>query len=259
MRRAPRPEKHSREVTRVMPGLFTPNRIRMIAAHAELAAGPAHAARAACTLRSSRRWAGSPGRRRTRSFSATARAQLTLDRVQTWETSASTSTDRRRRASSRRGSRPRRSRGERSASARTLPQRRFRDYTGASDGPKKPKAAAPSDAEVVDGELVDADEPVDVEPGEPDAAELADEDVPADDALPAVIDAADDDDEPSTTRPPRTRSCPSRSRPLAGAARSAAALHPGHPPLSRCSRARTSTSWPRSSSRPATSRRRAAW
>ena len=59
--------------------------------------------------------------------------------------------------------------------------------------PKKPKPAAPTDAEVVDGELVDADDPVDVEPGEPDATELADEDVPSDDALPAVIDADDDE------------------------------------------------------------------
>jgi RNA polymerase sigma-32 factor len=57
---------------------------------------------------------------------------------------------------------------------------------------KKPKPAAPSDAEVVDGELVDADDPVDVEPNEPDAAELADEDVPSDDALPPIVD--DDDD-----------------------------------------------------------------
>src|SRR5205807_1615737 len=59
---------------------------------------------------------------------------------------------------------------------------------------KKPKPAAPSDAEVVEGELVDPSDdgdPVDVEP---DAAELADEDVPADDALPPVIDAGDDDD-----------------------------------------------------------------
>jgi len=59
--------------------------------------------------------------------------------------------------------------------------------------PKKPKPAAPTDAEVVDGELVEADDAVDVEPGEPDATELADEDVPSDDALPAVIDADDDD------------------------------------------------------------------
>lgn len=62
---------------------------------------------------------------------------------------------------------------------------------------KKPKAPpsssqAPSkDPEVVDGELVDADDPVDVEPAEPDARELADEEVPADVALPPA-----DDDEP---------------------------------------------------------------
>jgi RNA polymerase sigma-32 factor len=61
---------------------------------------------------------------------------------------------------------------------------------------KKPKPAAPTDAEVVDGELVEADDSVDVEPDEPDAAELADEDVPSDDALPAVIDASDDDGAP---------------------------------------------------------------
>ncbi|MGZ3426586.1 MAG: RNA polymerase factor sigma-32 [Polyangia bacterium] len=57
---------------------------------------------------------------------------------------------------------------------------------------KKPKPAAPSDAEVVEGELVDADEPVDVEPDEPDTAELADEDVPADDALPPIVDEDED-------------------------------------------------------------------
>jgi RNA polymerase sigma-32 factor len=56
---------------------------------------------------------------------------------------------------------------------------------------KKPKAA-PNDAEVVDGELVDADDPVDVEPNEPDAAELADEDAPSDDALPPVGDGDED-------------------------------------------------------------------
>jgi RNA polymerase sigma-32 factor len=57
---------------------------------------------------------------------------------------------------------------------------------------KKPKALAPTDAEVVDGELVDPSDdgdPVDVEP---DAAELADEDVPGDDALPPIVDADDD-------------------------------------------------------------------
>ncbi|HEX9101881.1 MAG TPA: RNA polymerase factor sigma-32 [Polyangia bacterium] len=58
--------------------------------------------------------------------------------------------------------------------------------------PKRPKPAAPTDAEVVEGELVDGDEPVEVEPSEPDSAELADEEVPADDALPPI---ADEDDE----------------------------------------------------------------
>ncbi|HEX6838984.1 MAG TPA: RNA polymerase factor sigma-32 [Polyangia bacterium] len=61
---------------------------------------------------------------------------------------------------------------------------------------KKPKPAAPSEAEVVDGELVDADEPVDVEPAEPDTAELADEEVPNDDALPAVSDGDDEEEAP---------------------------------------------------------------
>ena len=61
---------------------------------------------------------------------------------------------------------------------------------------KKPKPAAPTEAEVVEGELVDADEPVDVEPGEPDTAELADEEVPADDALPPITDGDDEDEAP---------------------------------------------------------------
>ena len=59
--------------------------------------------------------------------------------------------------------------------------------------PKKSKSAAPTEAEVVEGELVDGDEPVDVEPAEPDAAELADEEVPSDDALPPITDGDDDD------------------------------------------------------------------
>jgi RNA polymerase sigma-32 factor len=61
--------------------------------------------------------------------------------------------------------------------------------------PRKPKAQAPSEpetpSEALDGELVEADEPVDVEPSEPDGAELRDEEVPADVSLPA----ADDDDD----------------------------------------------------------------
>jgi RNA polymerase sigma-32 factor len=61
---------------------------------------------------------------------------------------------------------------------------------------KRSKPAAPSDAEVVQGELVDADEPVDVEPDEPDAAELSDEEAPADEALPAIGDDDDDGAEP---------------------------------------------------------------
>ena len=67
--------------------------------------------------------------------------------------------------------------------------------------PKKSKPAAPTDAEVVEGELVDADEPVDVEPGEPDAAELADEEVPNDDALPPVIVDGDSDDDDAPVEP----------------------------------------------------------
>ena len=59
---------------------------------------------------------------------------------------------------------------------------------------KKPKPTAPKDAEVVDGELVDVDEPVDVEPDEPAEAELADESVPADDALAHI---SDDDESPA--------------------------------------------------------------
>src|SRR5947208_11266115 len=60
---------------------------------------------------------------------------------------------------------------------------------------KKPKAPAPnSDAEVVDGELVEADDAVEVEPNEPDAAELREEDVPADVDIPASINDGDDDD-----------------------------------------------------------------
>jgi len=60
---------------------------------------------------------------------------------------------------------------------------------------KKPKPAAPNDAEVVEGELVDADDTgdVDVEPGEPAETELADEAVPADDALDKI---SDDDEAP---------------------------------------------------------------
>ncbi|MDB4967558.1 MAG: putative polymerase, sigma 70 family subunit [Myxococcales bacterium] len=59
---------------------------------------------------------------------------------------------------------------------------------------KKPKRVASNrDAEVVDGELVEADDAVDVEPGEPDAAELSDEDVPAEVEAPAPV----DDDEPA--------------------------------------------------------------
>ncbi|MCU1278419.1 MAG: putative polymerase, sigma 70 family subunit [bacterium] len=82
---------------------------------------------------------------------------------------------------------------------------------------KKPKPAAPSDAEVVDGELVDADDPVDVEPGEPDTAELTDEEVPADDALPAVIDAEDDDahDDPREAAHALVPALPKASRSLA--------------------------------------------
>jgi RNA polymerase sigma-32 factor len=67
---------------------------------------------------------------------------------------------------------------------------------------KKPKPTAPSDAEVVEGELVDADEPVDVEPsadGEPDAAELADEEVSAEVALPAVEDEEAPEEPEGTT------------------------------------------------------------
>jgi RNA polymerase sigma-32 factor len=60
---------------------------------------------------------------------------------------------------------------------------------------KKPKPAAPSDAEVVDGELVDPhDDGGDSVDVEPDSAELADEDVPGDDALPPIV-ADDDSDE----------------------------------------------------------------
>ena len=67
--------------------------------------------------------------------------------------------------------------------------------------PKKSKPAAPAtDAEVVEGELVEGDEPVDVEPGEPDTAELADEEVPADDALPPLTDGDDDDAAPVDER-----------------------------------------------------------
>jgi RNA polymerase sigma-32 factor len=63
---------------------------------------------------------------------------------------------------------------------------------------KKPKPPAPtppkeSEAELVQGELVDADDPVDVEPHEPDPAELRDEEVPADGDLPP-LEVADDDD-----------------------------------------------------------------
>ena len=60
------PVKHSRDVTRVRPGLFTREDVRMIAAHAELAADPAHELGLARTLRWSRRPAGAPGRRRNR-------------------------------------------------------------------------------------------------------------------------------------------------------------------------------------------------
>ncbi|HEY2748231.1 MAG TPA: sigma-70 factor domain-containing protein, partial [Polyangia bacterium] len=58
----------------------------------------------------------------------------------------------------------------------------------------KKSKPVPSDAEVVEGELVDADDPVDVEPAEPDVAELADEDAPDDAALPPI---GDDDDAPA--------------------------------------------------------------
>jgi RNA polymerase sigma-32 factor len=61
--------------------------------------------------------------------------------------------------------------------------------------PRKPKAPHPSEPEVVEGELVEADEPVEVEPSEPDAAELRDEDVPLDDTLPAAHDEGDDGDD----------------------------------------------------------------
>jgi RNA polymerase sigma-32 factor len=59
---------------------------------------------------------------------------------------------------------------------------------------KKPKAPPPAqDPEVVDGEVIEADDPVDVEPAEPDAAELADEEVPAEVALPS----SEEDEEPA--------------------------------------------------------------
>jgi RNA polymerase sigma-32 factor len=59
----------------------------------------------------------------------------------------------------------------------------------------KPRAPAPTEQEIVDGELVDADEPVEVEPGEPDGdeeaqADVGDEEASADVALPPI----DDDD-----------------------------------------------------------------
>jgi RNA polymerase sigma-32 factor len=66
--------------------------------------------------------------------------------------------------------------------------------------PKSPPAETPSqrdDAERDDaegalhGELVEADDVIDVEPGEPDAAELSDEDVPAD--LPVITDDEEED------------------------------------------------------------------
>jgi RNA polymerase sigma-32 factor len=60
----------------------------------------------------------------------------------------------------------------------------------------RPAAPPPSDREVVDGELVDGDDAVDVggevEPGEPEASELADEEASADDTLPAIDDVDDD-------------------------------------------------------------------
>ncbi len=62
---------------------------------------------------------------------------------------------------------------------------------------KKPKPPSPAaDAEVLDGELVDADEPVDVEPSEPDGAELSDEEVPSDEALPALAEPDEEDAAP---------------------------------------------------------------
>jgi RNA polymerase sigma-32 factor len=76
--------------------------------------------------------------------------------------------------------------------------------------PKKRKdPPPPSDAEVVHGELVDADdhgEPVDVEPSEPDAAELTDEVVPGDVDIPLG-----DDDEAPDDKTALVPAAPSRS------------------------------------------------
>jgi RNA polymerase sigma-32 factor len=76
--------------------------------------------------------------------------------------------------------------------------------------------ASQTDAEVVEGELVDGDEPVDVEPAEPDASELADEEVPADVSVPSV------DDEEAPEEPDGTTALV----PAEPAARSLARLDP---------------------------------
>jgi RNA polymerase sigma-32 factor len=75
--------------------------------------------------------------------------------------------------------------------------------------------AEPDDGEVVDGELVDGDEPIDVEPG---PKELADEETPAEVALPPVVEDDDSgDSEPSLV---------ARDEALAPASRSLARLDP---------------------------------
>ena len=93
---------------------------------------------------------------------------------------------------------------------------------------------------------------------EPDVAELGDEDVPADDALPPLDD--DDEDDAGATRWCR-RCVPAAptAQPLAGAARSAAALHQRHPPLSAAVARGGARAGGEVRRRPATSRRRAGW
>jgi RNA polymerase sigma-32 factor len=79
--------------------------------------------------------------------------------------------------------------------------------------PRKPKSPAPQEQEVVEGELVDGDESAEAEgeaePGEPDAGELAEADVPLDDSLPALDEGEDDKDDSSQAlvrAEPRSRS-----------------------------------------------------
>src|SRR5262245_42512723 len=77
--------------------------------------------------------------------------------------------------------------------------------------PKKPKAPAPKEAEVVDGELVDADEAGDVEPAEPDTAELRDEEVPADVGVPSIEDEEAPEEPDGTTALVPAEPSPGRS------------------------------------------------